>query len=89
MITDKKKGWLMSQPSDGTLPQESRLTFALRLQTTGANVFTDLTAVFLESRPLNIGAKLPLRFLLREANIVARHRSLAANLTFSHNFTLS
>jgi hypothetical protein len=89
MIEGKKKGWPFGQPSICYLSQDSRSAFALRFQTARANVHTDLTAVLVKRRLLNIGAELPIRFLLRETNIVARHRSLAANLTFSHNFTLS
>jgi len=47
-----------------------------------------LAAVFVKRRALDIGPELSLGLFLREADIVAAHRSLAANLTFSHNFTL-
>ena len=58
------------------------------LQATSANVLTNFTAVFPESSLLHIRLKLPLCLSLRETHILARHRPLATDLTFSHNFTL-
>ncbi len=52
-------------------------------------MLANLTSVLIKSSLLNIGLKLALGLFLRKTNIVARHRSFAAYLTFSHNSTLS
>jgi hypothetical protein len=63
--------------------------FGHRFQATGADVLADLPAAFEDERTLNVGLELPLRFLLRKADVLPKLRSLATDLTFSHNFTSS
>ena len=63
--------------------------FSHRFQATGADVLANLPATFHDECTLNVGLELPLCFLLREANVLPKLRSLATDLTFSHNFTSS
>ena len=65
------------------------LTLRGGLEAAGAHIFADLTTILIEGNPLNVGLKLPLGLFLREAHIVSGHGTLAAYLTFSHNFTLT
>lgn len=57
-------------------------------EATSAEVFPHLAAVFVEGNTLNVGLKLPLRFALRETDVMTTQRPLATYFTFSHNFTL-
>lgn len=63
--------------------------FSHCFQAAGADVLANLPAAFHHEGTLNIGLKLTLRFLLREADILPKLRPLATDLTFSHNFTSS
>jgi hypothetical protein len=76
--------------SGSQLPKATRRClklFSERFQTTSAKMFTNFAVAFINGCPLNIGFKLTLRLFLREAHVVARHRSFATHITFSHHFT--
>jgi hypothetical protein len=60
---------------------------AIALEAAGTNVLSHFPAVLIERRPLNIRLELSLGPLHREAYIVSKLRSLAANLAFRHNHT--
>jgi hypothetical protein len=57
------------------------------LQAAGADIFTNLTAVFKKCRLLNIGFELALGMLHREADVMPELWPLATYFAFSHNFT--
>jgi len=65
------------------------LAFRACFQAARTDVLANLASVLIKSSPLNIRLKLALGLFLRKTYIVARHRSFAAHLTFSHNSTLS
>ena len=76
--------------SKGSARNHGRLlAFRHRLEAACADVLADLATVDEDRRPLYIRLELPLRLFLREAYVMARHRPLATDFTFRHNFTLS
>jgi hypothetical protein len=63
------------------------LAFIHRLNAAGANILADFTPIHVHGCFLNIRPEQPLGALHGKAHVIARHRFLAADLTFSHNFT--
>jgi hypothetical protein len=88
LLAGKKKAGLMASLQKQYC-HKTTLTFCVGFQTARADIFANFTTIFVEGHSLNIRPELSFSLFLREAYIVAGHRSLAANLTFSHNFTLS
>ena len=58
-----------------------------RLDAAGADVLADFAAVHVHRRFLDIRPEHALGTLHGKAHVIARRRFLAADLTFSHNFT--
>lgn len=82
-IKNEKPALGLANPSE----TEICLAFSVGLQAASTNIHPHFTAVILKAYTLNIRLKLPFRLPFRKAAIVTRHRLLATNFTFSHNFT--
>ena len=60
---------------------------AVGLEAAGAHLFPDLSPIYKKGCLLNVRPELTLCMLHRETYIVSKLRSLATNITFSHNQT--
>ncbi len=80
-IKQKRIRYLISNTKVTT----KRLYFDRCAQAARTNVFANHATIFIKSCALNVGLELTLGLFLRETDIVARHRFLATNFTFSHN----
>ena len=83
------RGWLLNSNSRNLTKLSVLERFRGSFQASCTDTLSNFPSVLIESSFLNIRLKLSFSALHREAHVVAKLRSLATYVAFSHNHTSS